>query len=60
MLQSSKIHQSLEIWKRKAIDKAAEGRECRKTIQRHKKTIAKLKNEIKSLKQLPRKENKKK
>ena len=43
MLQSSKIHQSLEIWKRKAIDRAAEGRECRKTTQRHKKTIAKSK-----------------
>ena len=46
MLQSSKIDQNLDIWKRKAIDKAAEGRECKKTTQRHKKTTPPQNNRL--------------
>ena len=60
MLQSSKIYQSRNEWRKKAVDRADEIREYRKTTQRHKDTIAQLKEEIKKLKEESNKENLKK
>ena len=60
MLQSSKIYQSRNDWRKKAVERADEIREYRKTTQRHKDTIAQLKEEIKALKQQSKEENLKK
>ena len=60
MLQSSKIYQSRNEWRKKAVERANEIREYRKTTQRHKDTISELKEEIKILKQKFNKENLKK
>ncbi len=60
MLQSSKIYQSRNDWRNKAVQRADEIREYRKTTQRHKDTISQLKEEIKILKQQSNKENLKK
>ena len=51
MLQSSKIYQSRNDWRVKAIERADEIREYRKTTERHKQTISELKEELKKLKQ---------
>ena len=60
MLQSSKIYQSRNDWRNKAVERADEIREYRKTRQRHKDTIDQLKEEIKILKHQSDKENLKK
>jgi hypothetical protein len=60
MLQSSKIYQSRNDWRNKAVERADEIREYRKTRQRHKDTIYQLKEEIKILKHQSDKENLKK
>ena len=51
MLQNSKILKSRNEWKEKAINRALENREHRKTNNRHKQTISQLKKEIIELKQ---------
>ena len=51
MLQSSKIYQSRNDWRVKAIERADEIREYRKTTERHKQTISELKEKITKLKQ---------
>jgi len=51
MLQSSKIYKSRNEWRAKAIERADEIREYRKTTQRHKEKIVELKKEIKELKE---------
>ncbi len=60
MLQSSKIYKSRNDWRKKAVERADEIREYRKTVKRHKETISKLKEEIKKLKRELNKENLKK
>jgi hypothetical protein len=50
MLQTSKLYQSRNDWRKKAVERADEIREYRKTTERHKATIAKLKQEVKELK----------
>jgi len=60
MLQTSKLYQARNDWREKAIERADEIREYRKTTKRHKETILELKEEIKKLKQeLDEKETKK-
>jgi hypothetical protein len=51
MLQQSKILQSREEWKNKAVQRADEAREFRKTQKRHLKKIANLKLQNHQLKQ---------
>jgi len=51
MLQTSKLYQARNDWREKAIERADEIREYRKTTKRHKETISELKGEIKRLKQ---------
>jgi len=51
MLQTSKLYQSRNDWRKKAVERADEIREYRKTTERHKATMAKLKQELKELKQ---------
>jgi uncharacterized coiled-coil DUF342 family protein len=50
MLQTSKLYQARNEWRRKAVERGDELRENRKTIKRHKQTISELKQEIKDLK----------
>jgi len=50
MLQTSKIYQSRNSWRNKAIERADEIREYRKTTSRHKQKIEELKEEIKKIK----------
>jgi hypothetical protein len=52
MLQNSKILKSRNEWREKAINRALENREHRKTNNRHKQTISQLKKEIIELKQI--------
>jgi len=60
MLQTSKLYQARNEWRKKAMERADEIREYRKTTGRHKKKISELKEEIKRLKQeLEREEIKK-
>ena len=49
MLQQSKILRSRDEWRAKAIERADENREHRKTEGRHQETIAELKRKIKEL-----------
>jgi len=51
MLQNSKILKSRNEWREKAINRAAENREHKKTNNRHKQKISQLKKEIIELKQ---------
>jgi len=51
MLQTSKLYQARNDWREKAIERADEIREYRKTTKGHKETISELKEEIKRLKQ---------
>jgi flagellar motility protein MotE (MotC chaperone) len=51
VLQQSKILRSLEGWREKAIKRADDNREYRKTEARHQKTIRELKQTIKGLQQ---------
>jgi hypothetical protein len=51
MLQSSKIYQSRNDWRVKAVERADEIREYRKTRERHKQTILELKKELRKLKE---------
>ena len=51
MPQTSKLYQARNDWREKAIERADEIREYRKTTKRHKETILELKEEIKRLKQ---------
>ena len=60
MLQTSKLYQARNDWREKAIERADEIREYRKTTKRHKETISELKEEIKKLKQELEKEEIKK
>ena len=60
MLQISKLCQSRNDWRKKAVERADEIRENRKTISRHKQTILELKHEIKGLKKSLNREDKKK
>ncbi len=49
MLQMSKIVQSRCEWREKAVQRAEESREDRKTIKRHKEKICDLKEKIERL-----------
>ena len=51
MLQTSKLYQARNEWRKKAMERADEIREHRKTTKRHKAKISELKEEIKRLKQ---------
>jgi uncharacterized coiled-coil DUF342 family protein len=51
MLQMSKLVQSRNDWRNKAVARADEIREHRKTTKRHQETIAELKLQIKDLEQ---------
>ena len=51
MLQRSKIIRSREKWKRKAVQRAAEIREHRKTQRRYRQKIAQLQVQIRTLEQ---------
>ena len=51
MLQQSKILRSRDEWREKAIERADEIREYRKSENRHQKTIGELKQSIKNLQQ---------
>lgn len=51
MLQQSKILRSRDEWREKAIERADELRECRKSETRHQKTIGELKQTAKNLQQ---------
>ncbi len=59
MMQLSKLIRSRDEWKEKAISKAYEARELRKTRKHHKIIMAKQKEEIKILTLLAKKNNKK-
>ncbi len=50
MLQTSKLYRARNDWRKKAIERADEIREYRKTTERHKRKISELKEEIKRLK----------
>lgn len=60
MLQTSKLYQARNDWRKKAIERADEIREYRKTTKRHKETISELKEELKKIKQQLNKEETKK
>ena len=60
MLQTSKLYQARNDWRKKAMERADEIREYRKTTKRHKETISELKEELKRLKQQLNKEETKK
>jgi uncharacterized coiled-coil DUF342 family protein len=51
MLQHSKIVRSRDDWKRKAVQRAENIREARKTERRYQQKIAQLKAEISALEQ---------
>jgi hypothetical protein len=51
MLQTSKLYQARNDWREKAMERADELREHRKTIKRHKQKILEQKEEIKKLKE---------
>ena len=51
MLQTSKLYQARNEWRKKAMERADEIREYRKTTGRHKEKISELKQEIKRLKE---------
>jgi len=51
MLQHSKIIRSRDEWKLKAVQRAEEIREHRKTQRRHRQKIAQLQSEIRALEQ---------
>lgn len=51
MLQFSKVLQSREEWKNKAVFRAAENRDLKKSENRNRKKIAELKNRITELTQ---------
>jgi len=51
MLQMSKLIGSREEWKRKAVERANEIRELRKTKKRYQEKIAELKAEINTIQQ---------
>ena len=51
MVQRSKIIRSRDEWKRKAVQRADEIREHRKTLTRYRQKIAQLKAEISALEQ---------
>jgi uncharacterized protein YlxW (UPF0749 family) len=51
MLQHSKIVRSRDEWKRKAVQRADENRENRKTQKRYQQKITQLKAEISALEQ---------
>lgn len=51
MLQNSKLEKSRKEWREKAVRRAYQVREFRKTLKRHKKKITELKQEKHELKQ---------
>ena len=51
MLQPSKILRSRDEWREKAIERADEIREYRKSENRHQKTIGELKHTVNDLQQ---------
>ena len=51
MLQQSKILRSRDEWREKAIERADEIREYRKSENRHQKTIGELKHTVKNQQQ---------
>ncbi len=57
MLQQSKLINSRNIWKEKAVNRAEELREARKTKKRQQDKIAELKAEIKHLQKSNSKKN---
>lgn len=53
MLQMSKIIHSRDEWKQKAVGRATEIREFRKTQKRHPEKIAGLKQQVQQLEPVP-------
>jgi len=51
MLQTSKILQSRNDWKCKAVQRAYEIREQRKSLKRHQERITQLKTQIRAMEQ---------
>jgi len=51
MVQRSKIIRSRDEWKRKAVQRAEELRERRKTLRRYQQKIAQLRAEVSALEQ---------
>ncbi len=51
MLQRSKVIQSRDEWKCKAVQRATENREQRKNIKRYQEKIVELKSQLKTLEQ---------
>jgi uncharacterized protein YlxW (UPF0749 family) len=51
VLQQSKILRSRDEWREKAIERADEIREYRKSVNRRQKTIGELKQSVKNLQQ---------
>lgn len=51
MLQHSKIVRSRDDWKRKAVERAENVREHKKTEKRHRQQIAQMKAQISTLEQ---------
>ena len=51
MLQQSKILRSRDEWREKAIERADEIREYRKSENRHQKSVGELKQTVKNLQQ---------
>jgi prefoldin subunit 5 len=51
VLQQSKLLRSRDEWREKAIERADEIREYRKSENRHQKTIGELKQTVKNLQQ---------
>ncbi len=51
MLQRSKVIQSRDEWKGKAVQRATEIREQRKNVKRYQEKIAELKTQFKELEQ---------
>ena len=52
MLQMSKLLRSREEWKNKAVRRAEENREFRKSKKRHQERIGKLKTQLAELEQV--------
>ncbi len=57
MLQKSKVIQSRDDWRKKAVGRANEVRELRKIKKRHQQRIAELKAQISATEQVNSKKN---
>jgi len=60
MLQRSKVIQSRDEWKDKAVQRATEIREQRKNVKRYQAQIVELKTQLKALEQSPDRDKKNK